>query len=183
MKIIKFDQYITEGIVNDAPEEVIHQALSVVKRNIDRMFANSIEDGTIDTFNDANNKSRKKDGGMSFADMGLVLQTSELTRYSKLNDSVKVIFSDDKSRYDLIIIIDLASAIPEDIEETFNMDDVKDCTVKFKKYTDSVLVGQFTKKISLKDINEELLIELKIELDEMFGDEDSDEDEFELELE
>lgn len=181
MKIFKFDQYITEGIVNDAPEEVIHQALTVVKRNIDRMFAEGND--SVDTFNDSNNKSRKKEGGMSFADMGLELQSSELTRYSKLNDSVKVIFSDEHSRYDLIIIIDLASAIPEEADTTFNMDSIEDCTVKFKKYTDSALVGQFTKKVPLKDISEELLIDLKIELDQMFGDDESEEEDFSIEIE
>ena len=50
----------------------------------------------------------------------------------------------------------------------------KNCFIKFKKYdlqTFEVL-GQMTKNVKIKDIDENFLVDLKIELDETFGDED-----------
>jgi hypothetical protein len=83
----------------------------------------------------------------------------------------------------LIVIIDLASAVVEDEEKMINMDDIKECTIKFKKYTDSELIGQFNKSVKVSDIDEELLVELKIELDEMSGDDTDGEDALGLEFE
>jgi hypothetical protein len=64
--------------------------------------------------------------------------------------------------------------MPKDPNVDFSFEDVENCFVKFKKYDIETfeVIGQMTKNIKTKDIDEEFLIELKIELDEKFGDED-----------
>ncbi len=183
MNIIKFAQYITEDVVNDSPEDVIRQVLMSVKRKVDKMFATEADDNEIIRYGENVDKERRAKGGMSLVDLGLELESSEMTRYSKLNDSVKFIFSDEEHRYDLIVIIDLKSAISEEEDKLINMDDIDECTIKFKKYTENELIGQFNKTVKVKDINEELLIELKIELDEMVGDSSDDDNDLDLEFE
>lgn len=183
MKIIKFAQYITENVVNDSPEDIIKQVLMSVKRKVEKMFDSGENKDEIITYGENVDKERKAKGGMGLSELGLNLESSELTRYSKLNDSVKFIFSDEDHRYDLIVIVDLKSAIPEEEDQLMNMDDIDECTIKFKKYTDNELIGQFNKTVKVKDIDEELLIDLKIELDEMAGDDTDSEDDLELDFE
>jgi hypothetical protein len=69
----------------------------------------------------------------------------------------------------------------EDKKENFSDKDIKNCIIKFKKYDIEhfELIGQIgPKKTKIEDINEELLVDLKIELDEEFGESD---EEFEIE--
>ena len=182
MNIIKFAQYINENVVNDSPEDIINQVLLNIKRKIEKMFADDDNEEII-RYGENVDKERRNNGSMSLIDLGLELESSEISKYSKLNDSIKVIFSDEEHRYDLIVLIDLASGMPENEEDLMNMDDVEECTIKFKKYTDNSLIGQFNKTVKIKDINEELLIELKIELDDMVGDGSNDDSDLEIDFE
>ena len=77
-------------------------------------------------------------------------------------------------------MIDIKEAIPKDKEKNFDSDDIEQCYIKFKKYSlDNLteIIGQISKNIDIKDIDEEFLIDLKIELDDKFG----DSDDFEIE--
>ena len=70
---------------------------------------------------------------------------------------------------------------PKDAEKDFSADDIKMAFIKFKKYdanTDD-LIGQITKNVEIKKIDEDFLVDLKIELDDEF----SDDEEFEIETE
>ena len=127
----------------------------------------------------AKNDSRGK-SGMSFKDLGVRLESSEISKYSKMHDSVTVKFSDDDATYNLFISIDLKDAIPKDPEKDFSDDDIEKCYVKFKKYDLDTfeVIGQTTKNIKIKEIDEEFIIGLKIEIDEKFG---GDEDDFKIE--
>jgi hypothetical protein len=73
-------------------------------------------------------------------------------------------------------MIDLKEALPKDPNKDFTMDDVKMCYIKFKKYSlltkDIELIGQISKNVEIKKIDEEFIIDLKIELDDEFGDEE-----------
>jgi hypothetical protein len=55
------------------------------------------------------------------------------------------------------------------------------CYIKFKKYDLDTfeVIGQITKNVKIKDIDEEFLVDLKIEMDDQFG----EEEEFEIETE
>jgi hypothetical protein len=167
MKIIKYKQFINEEL-NDTPENYISTALTRLKREIDNIFENSIK------------KSSRKKPDMSLSDLGVRLETSDISKYSKLYDSLTVKFSDDSNTYTLIIIIDIKEAIPKDDTKDFDIDDIKNAYIKFKKYDLDTfeVIGQISKNVKLKDINEDFLINIKIELDEKFGEDDN---EFEIE--
>ncbi len=187
MKIIKFVDFINEELLNDTPETYISTVLTQLKRKIDKMFEyegsdkepeENTEKSVAKAKADAKEKSK-----MSFKDLGLRLESSEISKYSKLYDSLTVTFQDVNYMYTMILMIDIKEGIPKDATKDFNLEDVKNCYIKFKKYdinADFEIIGQISKNVEIKKISEEFIIDLKIELDETFG---GDEDEFEIETE
>ena len=187
MRVRKYLDFIKEEF-NETPESYISTALSQIKQKIDKMF--DFQEGDIDNPPEPEEDptkikkiSTKDSNKMTFEDLGVTLESSEISKYSKLYDSLTVKFTDDSNTYTLIIMIDIKEAIPTDQEKekNFDSDDIEDCYIKFKKYSlDNLteIIGQLNKNIKIKDIDEEFLIDLKIELDEKFG---GDEDEFEIE--
>jgi hypothetical protein len=69
--------------------------------------------------------------------------------------------------------------MPEESEEQFGQDNIENAYIKFKKYGSEGmdLIGQMDKNVKIKDIDEAFLIDLKIELDDEY---DENEDEFEI---
>ena len=126
----------------------------------------------------AESKGKSK---MSFRDLGVRIESSEISKYSKMYDNLTVKFSDPDAWYNLYIAIDLKDALPKDATKDFSYEDIEKCFIKFKKYdknSDDV-VGQITKNVDIKKIDEDFLIDLKIEIDDKFG----DEEEFKIETE
>jgi hypothetical protein len=178
MKVIKFNDFVKiNENVHDTSEEYIKMALMKIKNKIEKMFSGQGNPDSVEKFGD-----KKKEGETSLSDFNLELQSIELSRYSRTQDSVKVIYSDAESRYDLTIIIDLKEAVPQDDEKDFSEEDIKNCFIKFKKYDleQFDLVGEISRTVKIKDVNEDLLVSLKIDLDKEFGDE---EEEFDIETE
>ena len=193
MKIIKFLEYIKEN-ATETPQQYISIALDKLKNKLEAIFKTSEKDEEDDTVQKLDThiaKSKKKSGDMTIGDLGVTLDDISISKYSTLDDSVKVIFSDDQYRYDLLIVIDLKEALPNNsqpagdnggeenggaqqpnAEEEFNVDDIKKCSVKFKKYNTSDnfnLVGEVSKTANINDINDDFLVNLKIEVDENSG--------------
>jgi hypothetical protein len=205
MKIIKYSQFLNEEL-NDTPEQYISMALTKLKRKIDRMFESEedeeeedkLREPGVDFDSDAwkkvskgRSKEEAKEKGergkeekekMTFKDLGVRLESSEISKYSRIYDSLTVKFSDDQSLYTLIILIDLKEGVAKDPNKDFSPDDVAKCYIKFKKYDIDTfdIIGQLTKNVEIKKIKEEFLINLKIELDEEYGE---DEEGFEIETE
>jgi hypothetical protein len=181
MKIVKFGEFILE--MHDTPESYGDSLLTVLKKKIDKMFEFELakEDGEMDIKKAKSKISNDK----SFKGLGLRLESSEVSKYSKQYDSLTVKFSDDNNTYTLIIMLnteDIVKDMQEKEEEDFNIKDIKKCDIKFKKYdldTFEVL-GQISKSVEVDKVDEEFIIELKIEIDDMFGDED---EEFKIETE
>jgi hypothetical protein len=116
---------------------------------------------------------------MSLRDMGVRLESSEISKYSKMYDNLTIKFSDPEAWYNLYLAIDIKDALPKDATKDYQYEDIEKCFVKFKKYdldTNDV-IGQITKNVEIKKIDEDFLIDLKIEIDDKFG----DEEEFEIE--
>lgn len=179
MNIIKFDDFIKiNENVNDTPEEYVKLALMKIKNKLEKMFSGQVKADEVETMSDM--KSREE--GESFADLGLELQSSELSRYSKTMDSVKIKYTDEKYLYDLTISIPLEEAVGE-TEGDFTLNDIKSCNIKFKKYDSDEfnLIGELNKNVDIKEIDEDFLIALKIEIDDEFG--SDEEEEFEIETE
>lgn len=188
MKIRKYIDFINEEF-NDTPESYISIALNQIKKKIDKMF--EFQEGGEEPIERSKEKNKsiqkaKSDSrdksGMSFKDLGVRLESSEISKYSKMYDSLTVKFSDDEATYNLFIAIDLKEALPkppepgseEEKEKDFSYEDIKKCYIKFKKYNLDTfeVIGQTTKNINIKDIDEDFLIDLKIEIDEKFGNEE-----------
>ncbi len=114
---------------------------------------------------------------MSFKDLNVRLESSKVSKYSKMYDSLTVKFSDDRNTYTLIILIDFKESTPKDPTKDFTIKDIKKCYIKFKKYDlDNIdIIGQISKNVEVKNIDEDFLIDLKIEMDEQYGDKDKGE--------
>jgi hypothetical protein len=189
MKIRKFYQFITEEL-NDTPENYVETALVQLKKKIDKIF--EYQEGDIDDMDMPKEKSiekakidSKKKNKMSFKDLGVVLQSSEVSKYSKLYDNLTVKFTDDNYLYTLIITIDIKEGLPKTEEKPMM------CDIKLKKYDLDTfeVIGQLPSpidgdkpeylKIEINKIDEYYLIDLKIDIDEKSG----DDEEFEIETE
>ncbi len=167
-KVYKYTEYLKENIL-DTPETYIHTLLVKLKNRIEKMFAYAeVEDGEIKRYGEVQDLDRKEKGELSFKDLGLQLQSLELSKYSKVYDNVKMKFSDAEFLYDITFTVDLRDAIPNGNNKDYSDSDIKKCQIKFKKYSlnDFELVaGPLVKTAEIDKIDEEYLIELKIELE------------------
>lgn len=187
MKIIKFLDYIKEGI--DTPESMVEMRLKEIKSKLDKVFDYDVEVPDEDVVLRPEDLEKTKGDKLTLKELGIELESSEISKYSKLYDSLTIKFSDDQNTYTLIIMIDLKEATnsnnneeDEDEVKDKSPEDIEKCYIKFKKYSLdklSEIVGQITKTVDIDDLDEDFLIDLKIELDEKFG----DEDEFKIETE
>ncbi len=194
MKIRKYSEFINEEIMNDTPESYVEIALNQLKKKIDKMF--EFQEGESDVNEPSDELEKQKDGSksiqkakseskdkskMSLKDLGVRLDSSEVSKYSKMYDSLTIKFTDDNATYNLYIAIDIKDAMPKDATKDFSYENIEKCYIKFKKYDLDTfeVIGQITKNVEIKKIDEEFLIDLKIEIDDKFG----DEEEFEIETE
>lgn len=180
MNIVKFVDFIKEDI-SDNPEEYIKMELMKLKKKIDLLFdktdnqSDSDEDSSkVIKIGDAlkkgeEKKEREESGGISFSDLGLNLESSEISKYSSLYDNLVVKFSDSEFMYNLYITIPISEAVQKN-DKGVSSDDIKNCYIKFKKYDlkNFDLIGQITRNVEIKKIDEDYLVQLKIELDDEF---------------
>lgn len=180
-KIYRYFEYLKENI-QDTPETYVESALRKLENRLKNMFeTDKVEGGEVKKYGEVKDKERKEKGEMSFKDLGLELQSLELSKYSKVYDNVKMKFTDEKFLYDMTFTIDLKDAVPTDNTKDFSDKDIENCQIKFKKYDQDNfnILGQLTKTAKISDIDEEYLVNLKIEIDEDGG----SEEEFEIETE
>jgi hypothetical protein len=180
MKVIKYNEFIKENL-QDTPENYISIVLNKLKNKLDNIF--DYKEESDDVVLKPEELKRVKSDKMSFKDLGVRIESSEMSKYSKLYDSLTIKFSDDQNTYTLIIMVDIKEAIPEDKEKDFDpLEDIKKCYVKFKKYDLDTfeIIGQLSRNVKIKDIDEDFIIDLKIEIDDSF---DESDDEFEIETE
>jgi len=180
-KVYRFYEYLKENI-NDVPEQYVENVLRRLKTKFEKMFSfDYAVGGEIKKFGEVSKEEEKKEK-VSLKDFNLELQSCEFSKYSKVFDNLRVKFSDDKYLYDLLVTIDLKDAVPTDATKDFTDDDIKTCQVKFKKYDIDTfeLLGEMAKTVDVKDVDEDLLVELKLDIDKEYGEE---EEEFEIETE
>ncbi len=170
MEIIKFVDFIKEN-VSDTPEEYIKMELMKIKKKIDEFFDENNEqsDDSISNMTDALERGKKKENSekdISFSELGLILQSSEISKYSSIYDNLVIKFSDVDFLYNLYVTIPLEEAVSDDDGKR----KIKKCYIKFKKYgLDTFdLIGQITRNVEIEKIDEDYIVELKIELDEEF---------------
>lgn len=180
MKIIKYSDFINETVATI--EEYSNSLLSVLKKRIDKMFEfqGEPEKGSEQeqmTIKKVNIKSRKDQVKPTFKEFGVKLDSSEI---SNKNNNLTVKFSDDDNTYSIFIKVD-TSEVAQDIAaatgeegKNFSIDDIKKCHITLKKYDINTfeIIGQLDKNTEVKGLDEEFLIQLKIELDDMFDDDE-----------
>ena len=180
-KVFRFYEYLRENI-NDVPEKYVENVLRKLKVKFEKMFSfDTVEDGEVKKFGEVSKEEDSKNK-VSLKDFNLELQSCEYSKYSKIFDNLRIKFSDERYLYDLLITIDLKDAVPKDATKDFTDDDIETCQLKFKKYDIDTfsLVGEIVKTANIKDIDEDQLVELKLEIDKEYGEE---EEEFEIETE
>lgn len=181
MNIKKYNNFISENL-HDTPENYVSIVLNKLKKDLDKLFDYK-EDFNDEVILKPEELKRVKSDKMSLKDLGVRLESSEMSKYSKLYDSLTIKFSDDQNTYSLIIMVGIEEATPKDKEKDFDpLKDIEKCYIKFKKYDLDTfeILGQLSKNSKIKDIDEDFIIDLKIEIDDKFGDSD---DEFEIETE
>jgi hypothetical protein len=175
MKLQRYNQFIKENL-QDTPEEYIKTALLQIKKKIEYLFdKKEVGDEGLEAAKKRGEEKAKEGEQMSLKDLKVSLESSEISTFSSLNDNVVIKFTDEKYLYDLTIFIPLENGISKDKSKDFSSDDIKECSVKFKKYDVETfdLIGQIgPKKVKIEDINEDFIVNLKIELDDKFGEEE-----------
>lgn len=183
MRIKKFETFtesINEDFTFDTPNQYIAMALRKLQLKINKIFDFVPEKtGELGEPIKAPDKSEGDKDKITFKDLMVNIDDSEVSRHSKTNDSLDITFSDSEHVYKLIISINIKEGIPTDKEKNFSYKDVKNCFIKLKKYDINTyeIIGEISKNSKISKIDEEFLIELKIELDENFN----EEEEFEIE--
>jgi hypothetical protein len=180
MKIIKYSDFINETV--DTIESYSNSLLGVLKKRVDKMFdfQSEPEEGSEQdemSVRKANITSKKDQAKPKFKEFGVRLDSSEV---SNKNSNLTVKFSDDENTYSIFIKIDTSEVandianFPKEDGKDFSIDDIKKCHITLKKYDINTfeVVGQLDKNVEVKGLDEEYLINLKIELDDMFGEEE-----------
>jgi hypothetical protein len=89
------------------------------------------------------------------ADMGVTLDSSEISLYSQTDDTLTVKYSDEEGTYNLLFSINIKDGISKDPNADFSEDDITNIFVKFKKYgIDNIdLIGQtnYNVKVTRED--------------------------------
>jgi len=175
MKVTRFSEFrMVAEAVNDTPEQYVKIALQKIRNKIQKMFDQ--------TAGQEVRRFGERDGAKgTLAELGIELESIEMSRYSKTLDNLKVKFSDEEHLYDLMIAIDLREAMPNG-EDQFEADDIKECYIKFKKYDKhepGEVLAEIIDNVKIKDVDEDFIVSLKIRMDEESGDEGGEE--FEIE--
>lgn len=179
MKIIKYTEFINEDNYQDTPEEYVKTALIKLKKKLDSFFEESSEEEgdekevmTMSKARQKGEEKKKEEGKLSFKELNVKLESSELSKYSASYDSITIKFSDPEFLYNLFITIPITAGINKNKDKDFSDSEIKECTYKFKKYdvNNFDLLGQIgPKTVEIDKIDEDFLVNLKIELDDEYG--------------
>jgi hypothetical protein len=169
MKIIKFTEYLKEGM-DETPESHAEQALKTIKEKIMKIFPEDSEEPEEDeiiSFSQAKSKGEKKaaaDKKISFADYGTSLVDAEISRIAS---TLSCKLDDGENWYSIIFTIDLKDAVQKDLTKDFGSEDIENCKVKIKRYNSAdQLIKELPKKtVKVDEVDEDMLVKLKIEVD------------------
>jgi len=173
---------------NDNPESYLKGAITKLKRKIEALFSdNENEEENIvkpesiigpEGFDRTQKKSKKKNN-MTLKDMGAKLESSDISKTSKTHKSLIVKFTDDGFYYSLYVKVSLKEALNliKDGEELTD-ESIQKAYVKMKKISVDTFeeIDTIYRNVMMADIDEDFIIELKLELDEISTGDDDKED-------
>ena len=168
MKIVKFLDYINENM-NDTPENYVEQALRSILDKIKAMFPEEEEqeesEDEVISFAKARQQGQDKEDKSKkivFADYGTILADANISRDAA---TLTVTLEEAEAWYKIYFMIDLKTAVPPP-DKDFSYEDIKDCKVKFVRYNNGDKIDrEISKTVPIADIDEDKLVELKIEAD------------------
>lgn len=166
-KILKYIEFIKEEMT-DTPETYIKGKLNQLKIAIDQLFDEEAtgleEDEKPETISKgkARDNDRKKKGKLSMVDMGVTLDSSEISLYSQTDDTLTVKYSDEEGTYNLLFSINIKDGISKDPNADFSEDDINKIFVKFKKYgIDNIdLIGQTNYNVTVNREGSEFMFSI-----------------------
>lgn len=178
MRIKKFYEFINEELKTD-PVNYIGLLLKELKHKIDSYFDDNSKPGEVLNYSTLNNKEEKE---MSFQELNLHLNSSEISTINKIEDSLTIKFDDGEAEYSLLIAVPLKSNT-----EAIDVDDIRSCQIKLKKYNFETTdyIGEIEEPVDgddsiLKLIDEDYIINLIVKLNDRFSD---DQEDFKIETE
>ena len=131
-KIYKFYDFIKEEL-KDTPDSYIKGKLEQLQKAFNDLFDEESSDENEEPENISIEDAKKnKKSDKKLSDLGVKMDSSEISLYSSSNDSLTIKYSDDEASYTMIISINISNGIPKD--DNFSEDDVNKIDVKFKKY-------------------------------------------------
>ena len=193
--------YVIKENIQETPEDYVEEALTKIKHKIESFFKESEgeEEGQkpderigekppekekeLLTMSQALKKGKEKEDAregevnkMSLKELNVHLESSELSTNS-LNRSITIKFSDTDYLYNLFIAIPWEEGVPKDPNANFSSKDIEKCFIKFKVYDsrEFELLGSISRTIEIKSIDEAFLINLKLELDKEYGNDEVEE--------
>jgi hypothetical protein len=140
-KIYKFYDFIKEEL-KDTPDSYIKGKLEQLQKAFNDLFEEESSDENEEPENISIEDAKKnKKSDKKLSDLGVKIDSSEISLYSSSNDSLTIKYSDDEASYTMIISINISNGIPKD--DNFSEDDVNKIDVKFKKYLNAIdLIGK-----------------------------------------
>jgi hypothetical protein len=140
-KIYKFYDFIKEEL-KDTPDSYIKGKLEQLQKAFNDLFDEESSDENEEPENISIEDAKKnKKSDKKLSDLGVKIDSSEISLYSSSNDSLTIKYSDDEASYTMIISINISNGIPKD--DNFSEDDVNKIDVKFKKYLNAIdLIGK-----------------------------------------
>lgn len=149
--------------VNDNPEVYIMSALKKLKRKIESYF---------------NYINESVDENLTFKDIDAKLESIEITKGTKTHKTLTFKYTTMDSYYTVYIRVNLKEALDaiKNKEELID-ESIQKCFLKMKKIDTKSFeeLGMLNRNLNISEIDEQLLIELKLELDDssvFTGDED-----------
>ena len=167
MKITKFHEYIKETL-NDTAEDYVEQALRDILDKINDMFPedeNEESEDELISFAQARKKGDEKAAAakkINFRDYGAELIDANISRQAA---TLTVTIEEAEAWYKIYFMIDIKQAVPTGTED-FDFEKIKDCRVKFVRYNNGDKIDKkISETVPLKEIDEDMLIELKLKVD------------------
>ena len=150
-KILRYFDFIKEEL-SDTPQSYIKNKLKQLQKAFDDLFDKE-EEGNEEEFISIEDAKKNQKSEKKLSDLGVKLDSSEISLYSEMNDSLTIKYSDDEASYTIIIFINIKEGL-ENGNNNFSEDDIKKIDVKFKKYLNDIdLIGEtrYSVNIDRKD--------------------------------
>ena len=146
-KILKYYDFIKEEL-SDTPQSYIKNKLKQLQKAFNDLFEDESENDEDSEFISIEDAKKNKKSGKKLSDLGVKMDSSEISLYSQTDDSLTIKYSDDEASYTMIIFINIKEGLEKG--NNFSEDDIKKIDVKFKKYLNDIdLIGETRYSINI----------------------------------